>query len=105
MKFTITILLLGAFSLCKGQPGSVTGTKSTTTSTFSQENAGDDENGIIFFSTDNGNSWKNKSNGLPGNIFLTDIAVSDDFLGVATKQDGNFNYNFENKAWIQIPVH
>ena len=105
MKFTITILLLGAFSLCKGQPVSVTGTKSNTTNSLSQENAGDDENGIIYFSLDNGNTWENKSNGLPGNIFLTDIAVSDDFLGVATKQDGIFIYNFENKAWINLPVH
>lgn len=55
--------------------------------------------GIVYFSVNNGTSWENKSVGLPKNIFLSDIAVSDEMLGVSTKQHGIFIYNFEKDKW------
>lgn len=57
------------------------------------------ENGVIFFSFDNGGSWENKSIGLPEGIFLTDIATSDGLIGISTKQNGIFFYNFQANIW------
>lgn len=45
----------------------------------------EDKSGIIYFSTDNGTTWQNKSSGFPDNVFITDMAVSDSLLGVSTK--------------------
>jgi ligand-binding sensor domain-containing protein len=55
--------------------------------------------GIVYFSDDNGVSWQNKSQCLPENVFLTDIATSNQWLGVSTKQNGIFMYDFENENW------
>lgn len=60
------------------------------------------KSGIIYFSTDNGNSWIDKSNGFPNGVFMTDIAVSDDLLGIATKNAGVFLYNFQKSKWEKI---
>ncbi len=57
------------------------------------------DNGIIFFSFDNGDSWENKSIGLPEGISSTDIATSDGLIGISTKQDGIFFYEFQANIW------
>lgn len=59
-------------------------------------------NGSIYFSADNGSSWQNHSNGIPEGIFITDMAVSDDLLGVSTKQDGIFLYNSQKNDWENV---
>jgi ligand-binding sensor domain-containing protein len=63
-------------------------------------------NGIVYFSYDNGSTWVNSSKGLPEKvrIGLGGIATSSDFLGVATKENGVYNYNFMTKTWENIPT-
>lgn len=62
--------------------------------------------GIIYFSTDQGLSWVNKSAGLPDttSIGLGGIAVSDDELGLLTKERGVYLYDFRKDLWVQIPA-
>lgn len=62
--------------------------------------------GIVYFSYDNGLNWINSSNGLPEiiRIGLGGIATSNKFIGVATKDNGIYIYNFENKIWESVPT-
>jgi photosystem II stability/assembly factor-like uncharacterized protein len=64
------------------------------------------QNGIVYFSYDNGTNWTNSSNGLPDNIRigLGGIATSKQEIGVATKDNGVYLYNFKNKVWDTIPT-
>lgn len=64
------------------------------------------QNGIIYFSYDNGANWINSSNGLPEkiNIGLGGIATSDQILGVATKDNGVYIYNVKNEIWDSVPT-
>ncbi|HKJ43216.1 MAG TPA: hypothetical protein VKA27_14060, partial [Sunxiuqinia sp.] len=55
--------------------------------------------GIVYFSSDNGLSWQNESQGLPQNIFLTDIAVSNQHIAISTKQQGIFLFDFKTDRW------
>jgi hypothetical protein len=66
----------------------------------------DVSNGIIYFSYDNGNNWVNSSNGLSEKIRigLGGIATSSNFIRVATKELGVYNYNFTNQTWENIPT-
>lgn len=61
-------------------------------------------NGIVYFSYDNGLNWVNSSNGLPEKvrIGLGGIATSSQNLGVATKDNGVYFYNFKTKIWENI---
>jgi len=59
--------------------------------------------GIVYFSDNNGMSWENKSECLPEDVFLTDIAVSDQWLGVSTKQNGIFLFDSEKNNWKNTP--
>jgi ligand-binding sensor domain-containing protein len=63
-------------------------------------------NGMVYFSYDNGNNWVNSSNGLPEKvrIGLDGITTTSNFLGVATKENGVYNYNFATKTWENIPT-
>jgi hypothetical protein len=63
-------------------------------------------NGIVYFSFDKGNSWLNLSKGLPEkvSIGMGGITTSNNFLGVATKENGVYKYNFEAKSWENIPT-
>lgn len=63
------------------------------------------DDGIIYFSYDNGVNWVNKSAGLPENFSLTDIAVADNFVALSTKQNGVFKYDFRNNTWQMISDH
>jgi hypothetical protein len=69
---------------------------------FCQEVLPEPEKGIVYFSTDNGQTWENTSAGLPDNIFLSDIAVAPGFLGLTTKQHGIFLFNFAKKEWSAL---
>lgn len=62
--------------------------------------------GIVYFSSNNGLTWENKSDGLPDsiNIALGAIAVSDKSLGIATKERGVFLFDFQTNQWIGIPT-
>jgi hypothetical protein len=64
------------------------------------------QNGIVYFSYDDGNNWVNSSNGLPEKIRigLGGIATSNHFLGVATKNNGVYKYNTKAKIWENIPT-
>jgi photosystem II stability/assembly factor-like uncharacterized protein len=64
------------------------------------------QNGIVYFSFDNGLNWVNSSNGLPEKvrIGLGGIATSNQTLGVATKDNGVYFYNFKTKIWKNIPT-
>lgn len=73
----------------------------TTTDTLKYVKSVDENNGIIYFSLDNANTWEDKSNGLPENITLTDIAVSIKLIGATTKQHGIFFYNFQEDRWVK----
>lgn len=55
--------------------------------------------GIVYFSSDNGNSWQNKSAGLPKGVFLTDIAPGNGRLAISTKQNGLFFYDPASSQW------
>jgi ligand-binding sensor domain-containing protein len=57
---------------------------------------------IVYFSSDNGNSWQDKSDGLPAPIVLTDIAVSADILAIASKQQGIYVYDFVKLKWMPL---
>jgi photosystem II stability/assembly factor-like uncharacterized protein len=65
-----------------------------------------EQDGIVYFSYDNGNNWVNASNGLPEKISigLGGMAASRHFLGVATKDNGVYRYNIEAKIWQNIPT-
>lgn len=86
MKFIITLSFIAFFNVW----------------IYQLQEVHDTEMGIIYFSADNGNSWQNKSNGFPGGIFITDMAVSENLLGVSTKQNGIFLYNNQNNLWENI---
>lgn len=62
-------------------------------------------NGIVYLSGDNGNSWVNKSEGLPDSIFLSDMAASGDLLGISTKQHGIFLYDPGEEKWVSTPTN
>ena len=64
------------------------------------------DEGIVYFSTDNGMNWKNASSGLPQKISigLGGVAVSETTLGVATKEYGIYFYNFEDSVWVSVPT-
>lgn len=62
----------------------------------------DSKKGIVYFSFDNAKTWDNRSEGLPDNIFLTDITASNDFVGLATKKHGIFTFDFSAGKWNAV---
>ncbi len=79
MKFGLTIILFTVLTSCHGQTSNVTAIKTekvTNTNTVKSHEPIHENNGIVYFSFDSGNTWEDKSIGLPENISLTDIAVS-----------------------------
>lgn len=65
-----------------------------------------EQRGILYFSFDGGKTWKNKSHGLPDEveIGLGGIAVSGQMLGIATKGNGIYLFNFELDHWEAVPT-
>jgi len=63
-------------------------------------------NGIVFFSFDNGLTWKDKSEGLPDTVSLGlgGMAVSDEMLGIAVKEAGIYLFDDAKESWTLIPT-
>jgi photosystem II stability/assembly factor-like uncharacterized protein len=104
MKFILILPLFTLLSSCRGETSNVIDIntqKTATTDTLKSGKPVDENNGIIYFSLDNGNTWEDQSNGLPENITLTDIAVSNELIGATTKQHGIFVYNFQKNRWAE----
>lgn len=61
---------------------------------------------ILFFSTDNGATWKNGSAGLPDSvqIGLGAIAVSKNTMAVSLKRYGIYLFNTTTPKWVSIPT-
>ena len=98
----VYLLLFTTFLLnsCNSQTGGSTKTNGL----HSLPDNSQKENGIVYFSFDDGASWVNSSNGLPGKtrIGLDGIATSALSLGVATKDNGVYLYNFKTKLWETV---
>jgi ligand-binding sensor domain-containing protein len=89
LKKIIVLLLSLNITACCGQSNSLKPVES--------------DNGIVYFSYDNGLSWKNASAGIPQkvSIGLGGIAVSTNLLGAATKEYGVYLYDFQKNVWTQ----
>lgn len=66
----------------------------------------DNSDGIVYFSYDNGLTWKNKSTGLSStaNIGLGGIAVSGSKLALLSKDSGLYFFNIHEDKWFNIPT-
>ncbi len=83
MRSLTIILLLALLSPCYGQMPAET------------------NNGLIYFSFDNGKTWENKSNGLPDSTSLRNIAASENILGITTV-NGIYVFDFQKNSWVNI---
>ena len=92
LNITLLFSLLG----CNGQ----------TTDKKSEHNINSTNTGIVYFSSDNGQSWKNQSKGLPQNvrIALGGISTFDSSLALATKESGVFIFQVSDSTWHAIPT-
>jgi len=61
----------------------------------------EENNGLIYFSFDNGKTWENKSTGLPDSTTLKSIAASESILGISTAK-GIYIFDFQKNSWINI---
>ncbi len=66
----------------------------------------EETDGIVYFSRDNGLTWENKSAGLPKKIRLGlgAIATSGSLLGIPTKENGIYLFDFNKELWVNIPT-
>jgi hypothetical protein len=80
IRFLLTVLLLNLFSNTQPKTGK----------------------GIVYFSFDNGKTWENRSKGLPDDIFLSDMAVGNNVLALATKKSGIFTFDFAINEWKRV---
>lgn len=98
-------MLLILFS-CKGQSSNNKDIEPSVVKSDTIQNGNEKINGIVYFSMDNGYSWKNASSGIPQNvrIGLGGVASSGKLLGIATKEYGVFIYNLNDNIWVKIPT-
>ncbi|MBK8195867.1 MAG: hypothetical protein IPK76_22685 [Lewinellaceae bacterium] len=94
MKYWPIFVQIGLLTSCNGQV--------KTNNPGDQNKAVSTTEGIVYFSNDFGQSWSNQSNGIPGDVFLTDISASGDLLGISTKQHGIYLYDFVSGEWTPI---
>lgn len=68
------------------------------------ENKEETPKGIVFFSSDKGLSWENKSDGLPNKVTLGlgAMSVNKNSLAIATKENGVYLFNFQKNIWDTI---
>lgn len=109
MKNSILIFLLALLNVTvngqnRNTPGKGSITINTPTTDLKKTNTID--NGIIYFSSDNGMSWKNTSDGLPEKISigLGALAVTPTLLGIVSKEKGVYLFDFKQNVWISIPT-
>jgi len=108
MRNLTLIIFLAALCSCNGQ------TKSTNERESKRDsipltvvnNPIEVTDGIVYFSSDNGLTWENRSEGLPMKIGLGlgAIAISDNSLGIATKENGVYLFDFQRDLWVNIPT-
>lgn len=95
-------------SSCKGHTKKIQEkvSKSDSFSYSEINNPVETNDGVVYFSFDNGLTWVSINEGLPHsiNIALGAIAVSDKLLGIATKEEGVFLFDFQKNRWINIPT-
>lgn len=98
IAFVITIISCNGQSEIRFQEGQVPANPSVYANELSE--------GIVYFSNDSGLTWEDKSNGLPSKVTvgIGSLAVFDNSLGIATKEDGIFLFDLQNQAWIPIPT-
>ena len=107
MRKLALMILLAILSSCTGQNKKLNQELSKKDSIFPIiKSPIETIDGIVYFSSNNGLTWENKSDGLPDsiNIALGAIAVSDRLLGIATKEKGVFLFDFQTNKWINIPT-
>lgn len=98
------IIVLVVLCSCNGQPKSLSEKEdaSTTVPTDSIEST----DGIVYFSDDNGITWRDKSKGLPdtATVGLGAIAVSSNSLAISVKESGIYLFDFKKGMWVNIPT-
>lgn len=105
-NYLILTLLLFTFISCNEQSSRHNDSEQNVVNSNMLKKSNDENNGIIYFSVDNGNTWKNASAGLPQKvrIGLGGVAVSEQLLGVATKEYGVYIYHFNDSTWVNVPT-
>ena len=103
----ITILIYFYLSSCNGQDNNNIETNNKKNYLERISNNKETDNGIIYLSFDDGDTWQNASSGLAEKISigLGGVAVSERLLGVATKEYGVYFYNFKDSNWINVPTN
>jgi len=108
MKNVALILLLTTLFACGGQRNKTieVESKKSTSGSYNFNNTCATDIGIVYFSNDNGLTWINGSKGLPEKITigLGGIAVSPASIGVATKENGVYLFDFKDSLWTSIPT-
>lgn len=66
----------------------------------------DQTEGIVYFSSNNGLTWQNKSEGLPLDISigLGGIAASENGLAIISKENGLYFFDEQQGSWVNIPT-
>jgi ligand-binding sensor domain-containing protein len=104
MKPLITIFLIAMFCSCNSQTAGIS-KKEVQEEVASIDKQTDTSDGVVYFSFDDGTSWVNKSQGLPVDISITDIAISNEHLGISTKQNGIFLFDFQRNKWVSLELN
>lgn len=99
---SLTILLCLLFS-CQKQAKNTQVVEAGEPEVSMSDNESIEVEGIVYFSTDYGQSWANHSTDIAKEAFLTDIASTENELAIATKQHGIYQYDFASKQWHLIP--
>jgi photosystem II stability/assembly factor-like uncharacterized protein len=108
MKYKTLLLFLIILNSCNGQTKSTVGKglKTINIEAVNLKKTPEKSEGIVYFSSDDGISWENKSDGLPARISvgLGGIATSATLLGIATKENGIYLFDFQKNSWVNIPT-
>ena len=104
MKNITLILLLTILNSCGGKD--VKSVENDNTDSLNLNKPIETSDGIIYFSRDNGMTWENTSDGLPEKISigLGGIAVSPLSVGIVTKENGIYFFDFQRNSWMSIPT-
>lgn len=108
MKNLTLIFLLTTLLACGGQRNKTVEVenKKSASDSKNSNNASAADIGIVYFSNDNGLTWTNGSKGLQEEITigLGGIAVSPALIGVATKENGVYLFDFKDSFWVSTPA-
>ncbi|MBK7788553.1 MAG: hypothetical protein IPJ54_08245 [Saprospiraceae bacterium] len=106
IRIFLIILTTNILNSCNSQPSGNSKVDANIINSVQSASQKETQNGIVYFSYDDGANWINSSNGLPEKIKigLGGIATSNQILGVATKDNGVYIYNLKNKIWDSVPT-